>query len=120
MTRVAGFVLLVALTGCSAAEAPRSPALGGDPARGRIIVGRQACGSCHRIPEMMWADGRAGPPLDHIARRTVIGGVLPNTPDNMVRWLRSSQEIVPGNAMPDMRLTDAQARDVAAYLETLR
>lgn len=49
----------------------------------------------------------------------MVAGVLPNSPANLIRWIRFSQSIVPGNAMPDTRLTDAQASDVAAYLYTL-
>ncbi|WP_161141564.1 hypothetical protein [Propylenella binzhouense] len=30
------------------------------------------------------------------------------------------QAIVPGNAMPDMGISDDQARDMAAFLDTLR
>ena len=46
--------------------------------------------------------------------------MLRNTPDNLVRWMRNPQSVVPGNAMPDMGVTEAQARDIAAYLYTLR
>jgi cytochrome c1 len=92
----------------------------GDPAHGKVVMLRQACGSCHQIPGFLWADGVAGPPLAGIARRAVIAGVLPNTSDNMVRWLRFPQAVAPGNAMPDMGLSEADARDVAAYLEGLR
>jgi cytochrome c1 len=30
------------------------------------------------------------------------------------------QSVVPGNAMPEMGITEAQARDIASYLYTLR
>jgi cytochrome c1 len=46
--------------------------------------------------------------------------MLRNTPDNLTRWVRNPQQIVPGNAMPDMGLSEAEARDVTAYLYTLR
>ena len=49
-----------------------------------------------------------------------IAGKLNNTTDNMVRWLRFPQEVVPGNAMPDMGLNEEEARDIAAYLATIR
>jgi cytochrome c1 len=38
----------------------------------------------------------------------------------MIAWLRNPQKILPGNAMPDMQLTQEQARDIAAYLYTLK
>ena len=49
-----------------------------------------------------------------------IGGVLPNTPDNMVRWIRAPHRFVPDGAMPDLGVTDRDALDIAAYLESLR
>jgi cytochrome c1 len=61
-----------------------------------------------------------GPPLTSWSRRTFIAGEVPNTPDNLVRWLRNPRAIEPGTAMPALGLDDRQARDVAAYLYTLR
>ncbi|HEY1433445.1 MAG TPA: c-type cytochrome, partial [Stellaceae bacterium] len=77
-------------------------------------------GSCHTIPGIREARGRVGPPLDNIGERTIVAGLLPNTPDNLMRWLETPQSVVPGNAMPNMGLSDHDARDVAAYLYTLR
>jgi cytochrome c1 len=93
---------------------------GGDAARGKLTIGRSGCGSCHEIPGIANARGLTGPPLTHFARRTIVAGLLPNTPQNLVHWVRQPQAVVPNNAMPDSGLTDAQARDVAAYLYTLR
>jgi cytochrome c2 len=62
----------------------------------------------------------AGPPLAHFARRAFIAGMLPNSPDNLAYWLRFPQKVVPGNAMPDSGLNGSEARDAAAYLESLR
>jgi cytochrome c1 len=55
-----------------------------------------------------------------MARRVYVAGLLRNTPDNMVRWISDPQSVVPGNAMPNMGITAAQARDITAYLYTLR
>jgi cytochrome c1 len=60
-----------------------------------------------------------GPPLLYFSERTFIGGEVPNTPDNLVQWIRSPQSIEAGTAMPTLGLSDQQARDVAAYLYTL-
>jgi cytochrome c1 len=38
----------------------------------------------------------------------------------MVQWLRFPQRIVPGNAMPDLAISETDARQLTAYLETLR
>ena len=45
---------------------------------------------------------------------------MPNTPQNLVRWIRDPHEIEPRTAMPNLGLSDPEARDVAAYLYTLR
>jgi cytochrome c1 len=109
------------LGGCGGRRPP--PAwgdFGGDAERGKLTIGRSACGSCHEIPGVPDAHGLAGPPLAHFASRTVVAGVLPNTPENLIRWVRDPQAVIPRNAMPSAGLSDAQARDVAAYLYTLR
>lgn len=109
------------LTACDARPPP--PAwgdFGGDADRGKLTIGRSACGSCHEIPGVPDAHGLTGPPLDHFARRTVVAGILPNTPENLVRWVRDPQAVIPKNAMPTAGLSEAQARDVAAYLYTLQ
>jgi cytochrome c len=93
---------------------------GGDPHRGRELIVKFDCGSCHVIPGIQHAIGTVGPPLTDIARRTMIAGEVPNTPVNMVRWIQSPQSIEPGTAMPTLGLTEQEARDVAAYLYTLR
>lgn len=101
----------------SGAEAPD---IGGDPHRGAQLIARLGCGACHSIPGIANAHGLVGPPLDNIGSRTIVAGLLANTPDNMIAWLKSPQSIVPGNAMPNMELNDHDARDVAAYLYSLR
>jgi cytochrome c1 len=61
-----------------------------------------------------------GPPLDGIASRSYIGGVLTNVPDNMIRWLRDPRAIDSLTAMPNVGVTPSDARHLAAYLYTLR
>ncbi|HEX6629178.1 MAG TPA: hypothetical protein VF105_14610, partial [Gemmatimonadaceae bacterium] len=60
------------------------------------------------------------PPLGKIAQRVYIAGVLPNEPDNMIRWLENPPGVDPLTAMPYMGVTPRDARDIAAYLYTLR
>jgi cytochrome c1 len=88
--------------------------------RGADLIVANGCGTCHAIPGIAGARGNVGPPLDHIGTRVFIAGMLRNTPDNMVRWLKNPQAIIPGNAMPNMNLTEAQARDITAYLAGLQ
>jgi cytochrome c1 len=88
--------------------------------RGADLILANGCATCHSIPGIAGARGNIGPPLDRIGTRVFIAGMLRNTPDNMVRWLKNPQAVIPGNAMPNMNLTDAQARDITAYLAELR
>jgi cytochrome c1 len=100
-------------------DRPVRPVIG-DASQGAIEISRSGCGSCHEIPGVEHAVGLVGPPLNHFSRRTMIAGLLPNTPPNLIHWLQYPQAVVPGNAMPDGGLDDRQARDIAAYLYTLR
>lgn len=105
------------LAGCGAP--PRGSAIG-DPGRGADVILRGACGSCHAIPGIPLADGRAGPSLAGLGDHVVIGGVLANTPGHLALWLEDPQRFAPGSAMPKAVLSRQDARDAAAYLETLR
>lgn len=92
----------------------------GDPARGKLALSQYACVTCHVIPGIVGAYTPVGPPLAGIATRRFIGGVLPNTAEHMVRWLRHPREVDPLTAMPDLGVTERDARDIAAYLYTLK
>jgi cytochrome c2 len=76
--------------------------------------------TCHTIPGTVGGKPNVGPPLDGVASRRYIGGVLLNTPDNMVRWLSNPQAVDPMSGMPDLGLKEQDARDIAAYLYTLK
>ena len=91
-----------------------------DPQRGRKAIEQYACVTCHQIPGAVGANAPVGPPLKDIGTRAFIAGVLPNTPQNMVRWLRHPQSVSPQSAMPDLGMTERDARDIAAYLGTLK
>lgn len=91
-----------------------------DAQRGRTALQQYACVACHTIPGITGADARVGPPLAGIASRLMLGGVIPNSRDNMVRWIRFPQEVAPLTAMPGLGVTERDARDMAAYLATLK
>jgi cytochrome c len=105
---------LIAIAGCSKAEARAVP--GGDVERGRAVIVATGCGACHVIDGIDGAHGKVGPPLAGVVERSVIGGVLPNTVENMMRWIEDAPSISPHTAMPNLGLSPAQARDVVAYL----
>jgi cytochrome c len=93
---------------------------GGNPDRGEEVILARHCGACHTIPGIRGAHGVVAAPLTEFALRTYIAGEVPNTPENLIRWIRDPREIEPRTAMPAVGLTEIEARDVAAYLYTLR
>ena len=100
----------------------RGPAAiaGGDPERGRDAIRAKGCGSCHTIPGVTGATSLVGPPLGQMAQRVYIAGVLPNTTENMVRWLLDPPAVDSLTAMPNLGLRRTEAHDIAAYLYSLR
>ena len=91
---------------------------GGNPSRGEAMFIQYGCGSCHALRNVRNATGMVGPPLDGIALRAIIGGHLANRPENMERWIRDPQHVAPGTAMPDLKVGEADARDITAFLYT--
>lgn len=118
-SRYAGALALVLLAACGPSD-HSDLVPGGSPARGRTALGEAGCGSCHEIPGIRGPQGRVGPPLGGIAERTMLAGRAPNTPENMISWIRNPQLIEPGTAMPSLQVDERTARDMAAYLYTLR
>lgn len=106
-----------------AAAAPRAsaqpPVREADAMAGRIAIQQYLCVTCHAIPGVPGAWNYVGPALDQMGERAYIAGVLPNTPENMERWLRDPAAVKPGTAMPDLGVSEQDARDIAAFLRTL-
>jgi cytochrome c551/c552 len=100
-------------------DLPR-PLAGADPGRGRLIAERVGCAACHEVPDVAWPRGRVGGSLEGFAERPLIAGRFPNQPDILVRWLADAPSLAPDTAMPPQPLTASEARDVAAFLYTLR
>ncbi len=92
----------------------------GSVAAGKLAFSHYGCGGCHAVRSIGGPTGAVGPSLAGIAARAEIAGHLPNRPDDMIRWLRHPQQVAPGNGMPDQGIGDRDARDLAAYLYTLR
>jgi cytochrome c len=113
--------LLIGLASCKQ-EVERTAAAitGGKPAIGQQVIQQYGCASCHTIPGIPGAHALVGPSLEHIASRMYVAGVLPNTPENMLRWLQNPPAVDPLTAMPNLGVTEADARDIAGYLYTLR
>ena len=91
---------------------------GGDPARGEAMFIQYGCGSCHGLKHVRKASGAVGPPLDGIAVRAMLAGRLDNSPENLQSWIRNPQRVSPGTAMPDLNVSERDARDLSAFLYT--
>lgn len=111
-------VPLAALTGCGrqSVKQGQALALGGDVDRGREALLRHGCGNCHAIPGVMEIESLTAPSLANIGKRWYIAGILPNTPVNMVLWIRNPQGVDPQTTKPPMELPDREIRDMVAYL----
>jgi cytochrome c len=111
---------VVLLGGCTPSEPPpehRVP--GGDPERGRLAIQKYGCEYCHRIPGVEGVQEIVAPPLDAWAERRYIAGKLPNEADNLILWIVDPHAVEPGTAMPNLGVSESEARDIAAYLYTL-
>jgi mono/diheme cytochrome c family protein len=95
-------------------------AVAGNAAHGKVALEQYACASCHIIPGVVAPPGRIGPTLAAMGDRSIVAGLLANAPEGMVAWIRHPQKVSPGTAMPDMDVSEQDARDMAAYLEALR
>ena len=99
------------------------PALGpvsATAASGLKLFQTMTCVNCHPLRGVV-TGASVAPDLTHLASRHTLGaGVLALTETNLFRWLKNAQAGKPGCLMPDLKLTDAQARALVAYLETLQ
>jgi cytochrome c len=107
----------LAAVAAAAALEPGSPA-----AMGQQIIAAKPCVGCHTIPGIPAATGTIGPNLGGVASRSKIaGGVVPNNgPDDLKAWILNPPALKPGTAMPNLGLTDDEATNIVAYLETLK
>jgi cytochrome c len=110
-------ITLVLLAACKGQEP--SP-VAGDPNHGKQLIEQYGCTSCHIIPGIEGPKGMVGPSLEHVASRQIIAGSIPNAPQNMTAYLQNPQAANPQNVMPNLGIKPDEARDIAAYLYTLK
>jgi cytochrome c len=100
--------------GCSSA-----PSQAGAHSTATALMIQYGCPACHVIPGVPGAVGKVGPSLAALPQRSYLAGVLPNTPANLEQWVMHPQKIQPGIAMPEMGVSPSDARQIAAFLETM-
>jgi cytochrome c2 len=115
--RLSVFLLPLVLAACGVGHT--TVPTGGDAAAGRHDLYALGCGSCHTIPGITGARGRVGPSLKGIAGQNYIAGQLPNQPQNLEHWIQHPHAVHPDSLMPELGVTEAQSRDIAAYLYSL-
>lgn len=86
---------------------------------GQTVFMHSACINCHTVAGTV-ANGRFGPDLTHLAsRETLASGPVPNTAENLRKWIEDPSTIKPGSLMPAMHLTDHEVDVITAYLTQL-
>jgi cytochrome c2 len=119
-------VLLLAVVACNRDEASKSivPAPAppiGNAERGKAVAAQYGCNVCHAIPGVEGPQGSLGPSLAGVASRPAISfNTVPNTPENLAKFVQNPASLNPQSSMPPIGLTDVEAKDVAAYLGTLK
>lgn len=111
----AGLLLLGACAG-PPQEGRELEVPGGDPEAGRAAYLEYGCASCHATPDVPSVRMGVGADLDDLSDRLYLAGQVPNRPEELIRWIQHPQDVVPGNLMPDLGVTDQDARDIAAFL----
>ena len=115
-------LLLFLLAACNGRQKPQNAAVtgGGNAERGKNLVQQYGCTSCHSIPGVPGPQDGISAPLAKIGSRQLIFGKFQNTPRNMMSWIQNPQAMNPQNAMPNLGVTPADARDITAFLYTLK
>ena len=90
-------------------------------ADGQKLFMAKGCAGCHSLVAVNAPKGMLGPNLANIgARSWIAAGTLPNTDENLARWIRVPQEIKQGVLMPNLGMSEDEAKAIAGYLRTIR
>lgn len=112
----AAFLMIAVVGGCTDKSQPARQIAGADPERGLELIREAGCAACHTVPGIDWPRGAVAGPLKGFGARPLIAGRFPNQPGVLIVWLRDAPSLSPNTAMPPTALSEAEARDVAAYL----
>jgi len=93
---------------------------GGNPKRGPALIRQFGCGACHKVAGVPGAIGRVGPRLSAISLQGRIAGAQSNTPDHLIQWIVDPKALKADTTMPQTGISEQDARDIAAYLLSLR
>jgi cytochrome c oxidase subunit 2 len=100
---------------------PRPESVAAATSAGEKLFLTKGCIACHALNAYDAPKGMVGPNLANIGARTYLAaGTLKNTDENMARWIRDPQGIKKGVLMPNLGLTDEEARALVAFLQAHR
>jgi cbb3-type cytochrome oxidase cytochrome c subunit len=91
---------------------------GGNAAKGKEIVESVGCLACHSVGDQTKVRALRGSSYDIAPELTRVGSKV--TPDWIYDWIRNPRHYNPTTKMPNLRLTEGEARDVTAYLSSLK
>jgi len=99
----------------------RKPAADDPSARaGRDLFLSLSCINCHRVRGTI-ASGTYAPDLTHLmSRQTLASGMVPNTREDLRRWVIDPRQTKLGCLMPAFGLSDLQVDLIVSYLVTLK
>lgn len=104
----------------AAAENPPAPA-GEAVERGAALFLASGCGACHAVRGTQ-AAGTIGPDLSRIGgRRFLAAATVPNTTENLARFIAEPAALKPGSLMPPFVIfSGEERRALASYLASLK
>lgn len=84
---------------------------------GQQVFEQNTCRNCHALAGVPAATATIAPDLSNLGDRQTLGaGVLPNSRENLVKWLNNPQIYKPGCYMPDFHLSPADVQALTEYL----
>ena len=107
----------------AADSAKAAPAQGQSPevAQGQKLFLMKGCVGCHSLVAYNAPKGLLGPNLANVGARSYIAaGTLKNTDENLAHWIRFPQDVKHGVLMPNLGVTEDEAKALVAFLRTHR
>jgi cytochrome c oxidase subunit 2 len=81
---------------------------------GASLFVTKSCLACHRKNS-----STSCPSLINFAEKPLIVGKVPNTPENLRKWLKNPTSIKKGSRMPNLGLADEEIELLVEYIQTL-
>lgn len=108
-------------TQMSAMTTPAGAAPAGAPKTAEQLFQEKGCFACHVIPGVPTAVGKIGPSLQALmSRATIAAGKLPNTPENLRKWIKNPRAVKADTVMAPLPMTDQELDAIVAFLVKLK